>query len=90
MRTTRIEGEHHFAIPEVGFAFITNTMNWSKFWPGFVRLEEGSSWGAVGDTARLTTRLLGRERELTMRSGVRAEPAGDLQQQAAQPARRTA
>ena len=67
MRTTRIEREHHFAIPvEAGFAFITNTMNWSKFWPGFVRLEEGSSWGAVGDTARLTTRLLGRERELTM------------------------
>ena len=31
-----------------------------------MRLEEGSSWGAVGDTARLTTRLLGRERELTM------------------------
>jgi hypothetical protein len=31
-----------------------------------VRLEEGSSWGAVDDTARLTTRLLRRERELTM------------------------
>ena len=46
--------------------FITNTMNWSTCWPGYVRLEEGSSWGAVGDTARLTTRLLGRERELTM------------------------
>ena len=31
-----------------------------------MRLEEGASWRAVGDTARLTTRLLGRERELTM------------------------
>jgi hypothetical protein len=67
MRTTRIEREHHFAIPvEAGFTFITNTMNWSTYWPGYVRLEEGSSWGAVDDTARLTTRLLRRERELTM------------------------
>ena len=31
-----------------------------------MRLEEGSSWGAAGDTARLATRLLGRERLLTM------------------------
>jgi hypothetical protein len=31
-----------------------------------VRLEEDSSWGASGDTARLVTRLLGRERLLTM------------------------
>jgi hypothetical protein len=31
-----------------------------------VRLEPGSSWGAPGDTARLVTRLLGRDRELTM------------------------
>ena len=37
-----------------------------EFWPGYVRLEEGRSWGAPGDTARLVTRLLGRERELTM------------------------
>ena len=63
----RVEHEHYFAIPvEAGFAFITNTTNWATYWPGYVRLEEGSGWGAVGDTARLTTRLLGRERELTM------------------------
>ena len=51
---------------ERGFAFITDTANWSTFWPGYVRLEDGSNWGAPGDTARLVTRLMGRERELTM------------------------
>jgi Polyketide cyclase / dehydrase and lipid transport len=65
---TRVEAAHRFAIPvEDGFAFITDTTNWSRFWPGHVRLEQGSSWGAAGDTARLLTRLLGRERLLTMR-----------------------
>lgn len=64
----RVEAAHRFDVPvERGFAFITDTANWSKFWPGYVRLEEGSSWGAAGDTARLLTRLLGRERLLTMR-----------------------
>ena len=64
---TRVEASHRFDVPvERGFAFITDTANWSKFWPGYVRLEEGSRWGAAGDTARLVTRLLGRERELTM------------------------
>lgn len=66
----RIEAAHRFDVPvERGFAFITDTANWSRFWPGYVRLEEGSSWGAAGDTARLVTRLLGRERLLTMRIG---------------------
>lgn len=32
-----------------------------------VRLESGSDWNAAGDTARLVTRLLGRDRLLTMR-----------------------
>jgi Polyketide cyclase / dehydrase and lipid transport len=64
---TRIESAHRFGVPvEHGFAFITNTQNWPRFWPGFVRLESGSKWGARGDTARLVTRILGRERELTM------------------------
>jgi uncharacterized protein YndB with AHSA1/START domain len=64
----RVEATHRFDVPvERGFAFITDTANWPKFWPGYVRLEEGSSWGAAGDTARLVTRLLGRERLLTMR-----------------------
>ena len=31
-----------------------------------MHLEEGSNWEAVGDTARLMTRLFGRERELRM------------------------
>jgi Polyketide cyclase / dehydrase and lipid transport len=63
----KVEAAHHFDIPvERGFAFITDTVNWASFWPGYVRLEEGSSWGAAGDTARLVTRLLGRGRLLTM------------------------
>jgi uncharacterized protein YndB with AHSA1/START domain len=63
----RVEAEHRFAVPvERGFAFITNPENWSTFWPGYVRLEDGSSWGVVGGTARLRVRLLGRERLLTM------------------------
>jgi uncharacterized protein YndB with AHSA1/START domain len=63
----RIEAAHRYDVPvERGFSFITNTANWAKFWPGYVRLGEGSRWGSPGDTARLMTRLLGRERELTM------------------------
>jgi uncharacterized protein YndB with AHSA1/START domain len=63
----RVEASHRFDVPvERGFTFITDTTNWANFWPGFVRLEEGSRWGATGDTARLVLRLLGRERELAM------------------------
>lgn len=63
----RVEAARQYHVPvERGFAFITNTANWPKFWPGFVRLEEESHWRASGDTARLATRLLGRERELKM------------------------
>ena len=63
----RVEDAHRFGVPvDRGFAFITDTAKWSTFWPGYVRLEEGSRWGAVGDTAQLVTRLLGRERLLTM------------------------
>ena len=62
-----IESSHGYDVPvEHGFAFITDTANWSRFWPGYVRLEPGSSWGESGDTAVLVTRILGRERELTM------------------------
>jgi hypothetical protein len=64
----RVEAAHRYGVPvERGFAFITDIANWSRFWPGYVRLEEGSSWGAAGETARLVTRLFGRERLLTMR-----------------------
>ena len=63
----RVEAARRYDVPvERGFAFITDTANWSRFWPGFVRLEEGSRWSATGDTARLVTRLFGRNRELTM------------------------
>jgi uncharacterized protein YndB with AHSA1/START domain len=63
----RIEAAQHYDVPvERGFAFVTDPGNWPKFWPGYVRLAEGSRWAAPGDVARLTTRLLGRDRELTM------------------------
>ena len=64
----RVEAAHRYELPvESGFAFITDTANWPSFWPGYVHLEDGSSWSGVGDTARLVTRLFGRERLLTMR-----------------------
>jgi uncharacterized protein YndB with AHSA1/START domain len=63
----RISAAHRYDVPvERGFAFITDTENWSRFWPGYVRLRRASRWSASGDEARLVTRLLGRERELTM------------------------
>jgi Polyketide cyclase / dehydrase and lipid transport len=63
----RIAASHRYDVPvERGFAFITDTRNWSKFWPGYVRLEVGSCWSASGDKARLVTRLFGHERELTL------------------------
>jgi uncharacterized protein YndB with AHSA1/START domain len=63
----RVEAARRFDVPvERGFSYITDTANWPQFWPGYVRLEEGSRWGRTGDTARLLTRLLGRERLLTM------------------------
>ena len=67
LRTTRIEASHRFNVPvERAFAFITEPANWPTFWPGYVRLIEGSRWRATGDVARLVTRLLGSQRELTM------------------------
>ena len=63
----RVEAARRYDVPvERGFGFITDPSNWPRFWPGYVRLAEDSRWGTAGDTARLVTRLLGRERELTM------------------------
>ena len=64
----RIECEHHFDVSlEDGFAYITEPANWLNYWPGIVRIEPGSRWGAPGDEARIVTKLLGREVELRMR-----------------------
>jgi hypothetical protein len=66
-RIERVEVAHRYDVPvERGFAFITNPANWSTFWPGYVRLEDGTRWSGSGDTARLVMRLFGRERELAM------------------------
>ena len=63
----RLEREHRFGVPvEAGFAFITDPGNWHRFWPGFVRIEDGSRWSTPGDETRLVTRLLGRDVELRM------------------------
>jgi Polyketide cyclase / dehydrase and lipid transport len=64
---TRISAARRFDVPvERGFAFITDIENWSRFWPGYVRLQDGSSWSTNGDTARLITRLALRKRELRL------------------------
>ena len=61
----RIEAAHRYDVPvEHGFAFITNTANWPKYWPGYVRLEEGSRWGSSGDTAAFKETFGALEREL--------------------------
>jgi Polyketide cyclase / dehydrase and lipid transport len=64
----RIEASQRFDAPlEQGFAYITDLRNWPRFWPGFVSLDSTSRWGQAGDIARLVTRLLGRDVELTMK-----------------------
>lgn len=70
----RVECEGDFDVPlEAGFAYITDPANWPDYWPGLVRIEPGSRWGAPGDEAQIVTRLLGREVALRMRL-LRFEP----------------
>ena len=60
----RMEAAHRFDVRvERGLACSTATADGSQFWPGYVRLQEGSRWAARGETARLVTRLLARERQ---------------------------
>ena len=63
----RVEHEERFPVsPETGFAYITDQANWPRYWPGLVRVEEGSRWGEPGDVTRLTMKLLGRDVGLQM------------------------
>ena len=63
----RLEREQTFGVTVgEGFAFITDPANWPSYWPGLVRVEQGSRWSEPGDQARVVTRLLGREVELHM------------------------
>ena len=63
----RVEHEHRFGVsPEAGFALITDTSNWPRYWPGFVSMRPGSRWQAPGDEIRIVSKLLGREVELLM------------------------
>jgi len=65
-----VEAKHSFPVT-VGdaFAYITNTQNWSEYWPGFVRIggPERVSWGTPGDTVTIVIKLFGREVELEMK-----------------------
>ena len=66
----RVEREHRFSTTvEAGFAFITGTANWPRYWPGFVELGPGSQRSVPGDKARIVVRLLGRNVELQMTLG---------------------
>jgi uncharacterized protein YndB with AHSA1/START domain len=63
----RVEHEQRFPVSaERGFAYITEQANWPAYWPGLVRVEEGSRWREPGDVTRLTMKLLGREVHLQM------------------------
>lgn len=63
----RVEHEQRFPVSaEAGFAYITDPANWPSYWPGLIRVEEGSRWGEPGDVTRLTMKLLGREVGLQM------------------------
>ena len=67
MGAIRVEHAHRFGVPVAeGFDYITDQANWPTYWPGFVRIEEGSRWLAPGDRTRLIAKLLGREVELSM------------------------
>jgi hypothetical protein len=64
---TAVAVDHRFAVPlREGFDYITDSANWSEYWPGLVAIEPGSRWGRVGDRARLSLRMMGRSTELVM------------------------
>lgn len=67
MTTHLLELDRRFAVPlRDGFDYITDLRNWPEYWPGLVRVEDGSRWREPGDRARLVLRLLGRPVELEM------------------------
>lgn len=62
-----IDIRHNFNVPvDKAFAFITDTVNWHRYWPDFVRLEGGpeTGWGTPGGKVTVVIRLLNRERAL--------------------------
>jgi Polyketide cyclase / dehydrase and lipid transport len=62
--------DHHFAVRlREGFDYITDSANWSEYWPGLVAIEPGSRWERVGDRASLSLRMMGRPTELVMTLG---------------------
>jgi hypothetical protein len=65
----RIEVIHTFDVSVTeAFAYITDTKNWPKYWPGFIRIEKAAAarWSTSGDTATVVIKLLNRERALNM------------------------
>ena len=66
---TRVELTHTFPVSvDVAFAYITDTRNWSEFFPNFVRLHDPAhaKWATPGDKVTVVIRLLGREVEVNM------------------------
>ena len=65
----RVELTHDFPVP-VGdaFAYITDTRNWSAFFPSFVRLDDAAhaKWDTPGDRVTVVIRLFGRDVEVNM------------------------
>ncbi len=60
----RIEVATIFGFPlRSSFAFITNLMSWSQYWPNFVRIEHDGDprWSSPGDRLTVVQRFLGRE-----------------------------
>jgi hypothetical protein len=63
----RVEVAHRFGVGlRDGYDYITDLGNWHAYWPGLLRIDAESRWGAPGDRTRIGLRLLGREIEMTM------------------------
>ena len=61
----RVELSRHLNVPaERAYEFITDMRNWRSFFPGFIALDPTSRCGTAGDVARLTSKLMGRERRV--------------------------
>jgi hypothetical protein len=65
----RIEASSTFPVDrEAGFDYITDPVNWPRFWPDLVDIPDlgRATWEKPGDTMRLRMRLAGRLTDLSM------------------------
>jgi uncharacterized protein YndB with AHSA1/START domain len=62
-----IEISRHFNVPaERAYGFVTDPHNWPRFIPGLISVDPVARYAAPGDTAAMTTKLLGRQRRVEM------------------------